>query len=71
PVPIITPTGDKEWETEKILDRRPCGHRFQYLVQWCRYSPGADIWLSYQELKNSDSLEEYNAMLKSSEDGRV
>jgi len=71
PHPVITPSGAEEWEIEHILDRRPCGRGFQYLVRWKNYGPEADMWLAGSEVDGSDALQEYNETLCSSEDGRV
>jgi hypothetical protein len=71
PHPIITPSGAEEWEIEHILDRRPRGRSFQYLVRWKNYGQEADMWLAGSEVDGSDALQEYNETLCSSEDGRV
>lgn len=71
PRPIITPSGAEEWEIEHILDRRPRGRGFQYLVRWRGYGPQTDVWLAGSEVEGSDALQEFNETLGSSEDGRV
>lgn len=68
---IVTTTGAEEWEIEHILDRRPRGRGFQYLVRWRGYGPEADVWIAGSEVEDTDALEEYNETFGSSEDGRV
>ncbi|GBE79178.1 Transposon Tf2-1 polyprotein [Sparassis crispa] len=45
PGPIITTDGVEEWEVESIVDHRPRGHGFQYLVRFRGYGPEHDVWL--------------------------
>lgn len=39
PGPVVTEDGSREWFVDRILDRRPRGRGFQYLVRWVGYGP--------------------------------
>jgi hypothetical protein len=65
------PTGSEDWEIEYILDHRPRGRGFQYLVRWRGYGPEADVWLTGSKVEDTDALQEFNDTLSSSEVGRV
>jgi hypothetical protein len=71
PRPIVMPTGSEDWEIEYILDHRPRGRGFQYLVRWRGYGPEADVWLTGSKVEDTDALQEFNDTLSSSEVGRV
>jgi hypothetical protein len=59
PGPIITQTGAKEWEIERILDKQTRGCSHQYLVCWHGYGPEADVWVPGKELDDTHVLQEY------------
>lgn len=59
PGPIVTPDGEEEFYVEKILDRRPVGRGWRYLVRWLGYGPGSDSWLPGREVKELAALDEY------------
>lgn len=60
PKPVITASGAEEWEIERILDRKPRGRGFRYLVRWRGFGPEADVWMAGKELEGCEALERYN-----------
>ncbi len=59
PGPIVTPEGQEEFFVERILDRRPRGRGWQYLVRWRGYGPGSDSWLPGTEVQELEALDTY------------
>lgn len=59
PGPVVTENGVEEWEVERILDRRPQGRGFQYLVRWRGYGPDADSWLAGREVEDLEALDQF------------
>ncbi|KAJ3492390.1 hypothetical protein NLI96_g66 [Meripilus lineatus] len=59
PGPIVTEDGFEEWEVEEILDRRPRGRGFQYLVRWKGYGPDSDSWLPGKEVEELAALDTF------------
>ena len=52
--------GDKEWEMEKILNKRKIREVDKYLVQWKRFIAEHDIWEKRENLGNTEkALEEF------------
>lgn len=50
---------EKEYAVECILDRRPRGRGFQYLVRWQGYGPEDDLWLPGREVENLAALDAF------------
>ncbi|GBE87359.1 Transposon Ty3-G Gag-Pol polyprotein [Sparassis crispa] len=59
PGPIITDDGAEEWEVESIVNHRPRGRGFQYLVRFRGYGPEHDVWLPGREVKDLAALDSY------------
>lgn len=60
PEPVPVPgTVHEEYLIEKILDHRPRGRGFQYLVRWTNQSPSEDRWLPGSELQDCAALDDY------------
>ena len=56
PGPVLTPDGMQEHGIEQILDEKPQGRGYQYLVQWVGYSPEDDKWLPGRMLEDCKAL---------------
>ena len=48
--------GEKEWEVEKIINKRKVWGRDKYLVQWKGCMAEEDTWESRENLKNAMEL---------------
>lgn len=59
PQPLVTVSGTPEYFIEKILDHRPHGRGYQFLVQWTGYSTEHDLWLPQSELLETEALGHY------------
>jgi len=57
PQPVII-EGEKEWEVEKIINKRRVQGRDKYLVQWKGCTVEEDTWESQENLKNASELVE-------------
>jgi hypothetical protein len=57
--PVVLPSGAEEHVIERILDERPRGRGWQYLVRWKGYGPGDDEWLPRRELEQTIALDEW------------
>jgi len=55
PQPIVI-EGEKEWEVEKIMNKRWVRERDKYLVQWKECIAEEDTWESRENLKNASEL---------------
>jgi len=58
PPPFIEVAGEKEYEVEKILDRRERRGKLKYLVRWKDYTAEEDTWEGLENLKNAKDLVE-------------
>jgi hypothetical protein len=56
---VVTQSGTKEWEIDRIIDSRTRGRGRQYLVRWTGYGPEADVWVPGKELEETDVLTQY------------
>lgn len=61
PDPIVTADGEKEWQVQRILERRRHGRGFQYLVEWTGYGEEHNLWLPGSEVKDLAVLDEFLA----------
>jgi hypothetical protein len=52
PGPILTLDGLEEYFADHIIDARPCGRRWQFLVHWTGYSPEHNCWLPTSSVKH-------------------
>jgi len=52
----VTIEGEKEWEVEKILNKRKVQGRDKYLVRWKGFTVEGDIWESRGNLENTKEL---------------
>ncbi|GBE85800.1 hypothetical protein SCP_0803220 [Sparassis crispa] len=59
PGPLITEDGVEEWEVKTIVDHRPRGRGFQYLVRFKGYGPEHDVWLPGREVNELATLDSY------------
>src|SRR5882762_5244529 len=57
PLPVLTADGLEEYLIERIIDSRPRGRGWQYLVRWIGYSPEHDRWLAGSALKDCEALD--------------
>jgi hypothetical protein len=57
--PVVLPSGMEEHVIERILDERPRGRGWQYLVRWKGYGPGDDEWLPRRDLEETIALDEW------------
>jgi hypothetical protein len=64
PTPIMTASGSKEWEVEKILNTRQRGRGHQYLICWRGYGAEVDVWVPAQELEGTHVLQQYKSIKK-------
>jgi len=61
PGPVLTSDGLKEHEIDRILDSRPRGRGYQFLVRWKGYGPGDDEWLAGRQLEDCEVLDRWYA----------
>jgi len=66
PGPVLTPNGMREHEIDRILNSRPRGHSYQFLVRWKGYGHEDDEWLVGRLLKDCEAL---NLWYKAGGDG--
>ena len=55
PQPVII-EGEKEWEVEKILNKRKVRGKDKYLVRWKGFTAEGDTWESKENLDNAADL---------------
>ena len=68
PPPSIEVAGEKEYEVEKILDRRERRGKLKYLVRWKGYKAEEDTWEGLENLKNiRDLVEEFEKEIREEE----
>jgi len=59
--------GEKEYEVERLLNKRRRWGKWEYLVRWKRYIVEEDTWEKKENLKNTKELiEEYEDIYKES-----
>jgi len=67
-VSSIKVASEKEYEVEKILDRRERRGKLKYLVRWKSYTREEDTWEGLQNLKNvMDLVEEFKKEIRKEE----
>jgi hypothetical protein len=66
PGPVLTPDGLQEHEIKCIINSRPRGRGYQFLVQWKGFGPKDDEWLRAGLLEDCEAL---NIWYKSGGDG--
>jgi hypothetical protein len=54
---ILTDSGLKEYHIQEIIDSRPHGKGWQYLVRWTGYGPEHDRWLAGSTLSDCEALD--------------
>ena len=64
PQPVVI-EGEKEWEVEKILNKRKIRGKDKFLVWWKGFTAKGDTWESRENLQNAGDIlrefeEEYN-----------
>ena len=59
PGPVLTPNGLQEYEIARILDARPRGRGYQFLIRWKGYGPEADEWLPATLLEDCEALDRW------------
>jgi hypothetical protein len=59
PGPVLTPNGLQEHEIDRIIDARPHGHGYQFLVRWKGYSLEDDKWLANSLLEDCEILNQW------------
>jgi len=57
PGPVLTPDGLQEHEIDRILDSRPRGRGYQFLVRWKGFGPEDDEWLRAGLLEDCEALD--------------
>ena len=58
----------KEFEVEKILNKKGSGRTLKYRVRWVGYTPEADTWEPLSHLKNTkEEIQDYELSLKRGE----
>ena len=48
--------GEKEWEVEKILNKRKVRGKNKFLVRWKKFTVEEDTWESRENLQNAGDL---------------
>jgi hypothetical protein len=56
PLPDILPTGEAEYEVEKIISQRQRAGKTEFLVRWKGYSPDDDSWEKSEHLNNAEEV---------------
>lgn len=59
--PIVSSEGLEEFEIDEIIDAKPHGCGWRYLVHWVGYGPNHDWWMSGAELKDCKALDHWFA----------
>ena len=55
----MTDDGLMEHEIDKIIDSRPWGRGYRYLVRWVGYGPEDDEWLPGRMLEDCEALDKW------------
>jgi len=59
PAPVII-EGEKEWEVERILNKRKVRGKDKYLVRWKGFTAESDTWEGRENLENAkEAIEEF------------
>jgi len=56
---VLTPDGLREHEIERIIDSRPRGRGYQFLVRWTGFGPEDDEWLAACLLEDCEALDKW------------
>ena len=56
---MLTPEGLQEHEIDHILNSRPRGRGYQFLVRWKGYGPEDDEWLAGRLLEDCEVLDRW------------
>jgi len=68
PLPPIEVASEKEYEVEKILDRREKRGKPKYLVRWKDYIAEKNTWEGLENLKNvMDLVEKFDKEIRDEE----
>jgi len=68
PLPPIEVASEKEYEVEKILDRREKRGKPKYLVRWKDYIAEKNTWEGLENLKNAmDLVEKFEKEIRDEE----
>jgi hypothetical protein len=59
PGPVLTPDGLREHEIDRIIDSRPRGRGYQFLVRWKGFGPEDDEWLAARLLEDCEALDRW------------
>jgi len=59
PGPVLTPNGLQEHKISHILDARPRGRGYQFLIHWKGYGPEDDEWLPATLLEDCEALDQW------------
>ncbi|KAF5354530.1 hypothetical protein D9758_011243 [Tetrapyrgos nigripes] len=60
--PVITMVdGHEEHQIDRILDSRPWGRGWRFLVRWTGEGPEEDRWIAYSLLKDCAALDQWYA----------
>ena len=57
PLPISNDQGEAEYFIRDIIDERPSGCGYKYLVWWVGYSEEENRWLPRRELEDTEALD--------------
>ena len=59
PGPVMTDDGLMEHEIDRIIDSRPWGCGYHYLIRWVGYRPEDDEWLPGRMLEDCEALDKW------------
>ena len=62
PGPIVTEDGMEENVIDRILDARMFYGKKEYYVRWKGYDAEDDEWLSYEDMKDTEALDVWEAI---------
>jgi hypothetical protein len=61
PKPLVTVDGTTEYFINQIINQRPRGRGYQFLVCWSGYGPEHDLWPPRLELIDTEALAKWEA----------